>query len=151
MDQQLAVFAQFANTLAKGGNVKILEQEKGSERTKQFSDFLQASKKISQLIAESWLPEGEQIKKVLLSDDEEAIKELLKDKGIDLEGVFGIKTLFVNWDSFYGTITELGLAYYLPYPPRPVVVEDYQLEEWVNNTEPNTLFPPYPYIPLSAF
>ena len=151
MDQQLAVFAQFANTLAKGGNVKIFEQENNSELSKQFSEFLQASKKISQLIAESWLPEGEHIKKILLSGNQEAIKQLLQEKGIDLEGVFGIKNLFVNWDSFYGTITELGLAYYLPYPPRPAVVEECQLRDWVKNTDPNTLFPPYPYIPLSAF
>ncbi len=38
----------------------------------------------------------------------------------------------------------------IPYPPRPAEVTNEQLEEWVNNDDPEQVYPPHPYIPLTC-
>ena len=131
---------------------------KGEGELKTTSDsFGQLSKNISQLIAKSWLPEGEEIKKVLLHGSSEKIKDIFKENGVDFDEFFSPMTVNVNvdWDTFFGTLAEITgpgqpLEYNLPYPPRPMEVTDAQLNEWVNNSDPSTIYPPYPYIPLSA-
>jgi hypothetical protein len=117
-------------------------------------EFLNQSKKMSQLIAKSWLPndpEAANIKKVLMSRNSDEIKALMKNYGIDPEGFLGPTKVVVDWNSYKGVLTEeVGeMVYSLPYPPRPTEVTDEQLEEWVNNTDPNTQYPTTPYIPLS--
>ncbi|GAB1543539.1 hypothetical protein NUACC21_62140 [Scytonema sp. NUACC21] len=117
--------------------------------------FKSQSKKVSQIIAKSWLsndPEGMEIKRVIFRRNSDEIKELLKKYGIDLEGFFGPTKVVVDWSSYKGILTEdVGEAVYiLPYPPRPTEVTDEQLEEWVNNNDPDTLYPTTPYIPLSV-
>jgi hypothetical protein len=112
------------------------------------SDFKAASKKISQLIAMSWLPGGEEMKEIFLSGDSEMIQKLLIAHGIDMTE-FEIKLIIVNWDSFYGDMTERGFVYSMPYPPRPQQVTDDQLAEWVKDNNPEELFPKTPYIPQS--
>ena len=119
--------------------------------------FAQQSKKISQLIAKSWLPddpEGTQIKKVLIEGNSEKINEMLKKYGVDLEVIFHPLSIHVDWDTFFGKMAETTVGggtwlYSLPYPPRPNEVTDAQLTDWVNNQDPNQQFPPNPYIPLS--
>ncbi|MDF5732082.1 MAG: hypothetical protein PUP92_29795 [Rhizonema sp. PD38] len=120
-----------------------------------YGDFKNQSKKISQIIAKSWLandPEGMEIKRVIIRRNSDEMKQLLKKYGVDLERFFGPMKVVVDWNSYKGIITEdVGEAIYiLPYPPRPAEVQDEHLEEWINNNDPNTLYPTTPYIPLSA-
>ena len=122
--------------------------------------FAQLSKEISQLIARSWLPndpKGADIKGALLKGDSEEIKTVFNKYGVDLDKFFSPMTVnvSVDWDTFFGTFSEVTgpeqpLEYNLPYPPRPMEVTDAQLSEWVHNSDPSTIYPPYPYIPLSA-
>lgn len=126
-------------------------------------EVLAINKRLSQLIAKSWLPhdpEGAEFKQVLLRGDSEEIKNWLKNHDADLEGVYGVSIFIeVSWDTFVGTLREstaLGTlsnrsnVYTLPYPPRPVVVTDEQLERWVNDTNHTNEFPSDPYIPLTC-
>ena len=117
-------------------------------------EFLSQSKKMSQLIAKSWLPndhDAANINKVLMSRNSNEIKALMKKYGIDIEGFFGPTKVVVDWSSYKGILTEeVGeMVYSLPYPSRPVEITNEQLEEWVNNNDPNTQYPTTPYIPLS--
>ncbi|MDF5725678.1 MAG: hypothetical protein PUP91_35575 [Rhizonema sp. PD37] len=129
----------------------------------QFEQWLREnSKKMSQVIAKSWLqndPEGAQIRQVILSSEPEKIKDFLKEKyNIDIESVLG--TLIgspvkvkVDWDTFGGSTSEFpsGGVYVLPYPPRPAEVTDTQLQRWIddNDPSPSHQFPADPYIPLT--
>lgn len=128
-------------------NIKFMNNEFSRE-------FLSQSKKMSQLIAKSWLsndPEAANIKKVFMSRNSNEIKALMKNYGIDIEGFFGPTKVVVDWNSYKGVMTEeVGeMVYSLPYPSRPAEVKDEQLEEWVNNNDPNIQYPTTPYIPLS--
>ncbi|SRR5579883_180147 len=120
------------------------------------NEFKSQSKKVSQLIAKSWLandPEGAEIKRVIYGRNSNEIKEMFKKYGVDLERFFDPLKIVVDWSSFKGILEEevVGeVIYRLPYPPRPTEVTDEQLEEWINNTDTNTQYPPHPYIPLTA-
>jgi len=117
------------------------------------------SKKVSQLIARSWLPndpEGADIKGALLSGDSEEIKTVFKKYGVDLDEFFSPMTINVNvdWDTFFGSLAEVTgseqpVEYNIPYPPRPMEVTDAQLSEWVDSNDPSAVYPPYPYIPMT--
>lgn len=126
--------------------------------------MIELNKKISQLIAKSWLyksdPEGERIRNVLVgnllkttAEKSKEIVEFFKNNyDIDMEnigGVFPIESVEVDWDTFYGSLSEKGKKYILPYPPRPTEVTDEHLEQWINDTSNN--FPSTPYIPLTFF
>ncbi len=150
MDIQFGIYAYFANNiLAKGMSLENEDRQKLAGVEQKLSAFQEASKKLSQLIAKSWLPDGKDIKKVFLSRDENQIKALLQKEGIHLQD-FNIEHVLINWDSFYGTLDELGLVCRIPYPPRPSEVTDEQLQTWVNDKNPNQVFPSTPYIPLSS-
>ena len=150
-------FDTFFNQLTEElGNTRGLE-------TINKQDFQATNKKLSQLIAKSWLPndpEGADLKKILLRGDSGEIKNWLVTHGVDLEDWFRVSlNVEVSWDTFVGTlkeITSLGTisdrseTYILPYPPRPAAVTDEQLERWVNDTNPDNKFPLDPYIPLTA-
>jgi hypothetical protein len=125
---------------------------------------IELNKKMGQIIAKSWLyksdPEGEKIRNVLvgnlLKTTAEKSKEIIEffksNYDIDIEnigGVFPVESVEVNWDTFYGNLSENGKKYVLPYPPRPTEVTDEQLEQWINDTSNN--FPSTPYIPLTVF
>jgi hypothetical protein len=125
---------------------------------------IELNKKMGQIIAKSWLhksdPEGEKIRNVLvgnlLKTTAEKSKEIMEffksNYDIDIEnigGVFSVESVEVNWDTFYGNLSENGKKYVLPYPPRPTEVTDEQLEQWINDTSNN--FPSTPYIPLTVF
>ncbi len=134
---------------------RITARSAGRSNDEVKSSFRQQSKKISQLIARSWLPGGEDIKNTLLHGSSDDIKKLLRDNGIELDDFFGPLKVNVDWDTFFGSIKEIkdpdyeGI-YNMPYPPRGLEVTDEHLTEWVNNTDPNTINPPYTYIPLTA-
>ncbi|MEC4813941.1 MAG: hypothetical protein SAK29_11810 [Scytonema sp. PMC 1069.18] len=121
------------------------------------------SKKLSQLIAKSWLPndpEGAEFRQIILRGDSEEIKNWLKNHDVDLEGFFQVSiNIEVSWETFVGTLKETTAmgrlstrsnTYTLPYPPRPAVVTDEQLEKWINDTNADNKFPLDPYIPLSS-
>lgn len=150
MNIEFGIYAYLANNiLAQGSSLDQGNLQKLAGLEQKLSEFQQASKKLSQLIAKSWLPGGESIKATFLSGDEDCIKAFLKDAGIDLQE-FNVRHVIINWDSFYGRLDELGLICYIPYPPRPSEVTNPQLEEWVNDQDPSQVFPRTPYIPLSS-
>ena len=121
------------------------------------------AKKLSQLIARSWLPteEGKAIKKIFNSGDTTQIVEVIKKyAGIDLKTLLGENLLVtVDWGSYLAEIEEVYLGgqdfrsvLRFPYPPPPPKdeVTQQELQDWVNNTDPNQIVAPFPYIPLSA-
>ena len=126
-----------------------------------YNSFAEISKAISQILAKSWLPnqpEGGEIKQILLYGTPDEVKAMFKKYGVDLDEFYRPYnvTLFVNWDTFYGQLKELSgggqqnLDIDIPYPPRPMEVQDWQLVDWINNNDPNTVNPTYAYIPLSC-
>lgn len=170
------LFNAFSQPLEEAFRRKLQQDSDGTrgiddieQRVQDFRDVLKNStKKISQLIAKSWLPndpEGAKIRQVLLqaSTEEltksEEIKKLFKENyRIDIEEIVGDLyghpvDVTVSWDTFSGSAREREDQrgqYIIPYPPRPVEVTDTQLQAWVNNEEDSVSFPPDPYIPLSG-
>ncbi len=121
----------------------------------------QDAKKLSQLIASSWLPGGEDIKTAFNGGDTEAIVKMIKEKtDIDLQALFGDDVIVtINWESFLADIEEIYMGgedfrtvVHFPYPERPSKdeVSDNDLQSWVNNTDSSIVVAPFPYIPLSA-
>ncbi len=127
------------------------------------TSYASASKKLSQLIAQSWLQkdvegsEGHEFRQILLRHNSEEIKDFLKNKhSINIDDLFqavsdGPVDVKVSWDTFGGKTDEELRLYVLPYPPRPSEVTDAQLEKWVNDINPEQIFPLDPYIPLTFF
>jgi hypothetical protein len=133
---------------------KVLEQLSDVQAF-QVNDLKQLTKKISQLIAKSWLPGGEDIKNTFLYGKEEEIKELLKQYGVNLPAPAST-SLSIDWNSFFGSAKEeknggqTVLKWTIAYPPRPYYdVTDEQLQAWVDNDDPNTSYPTAAYIPLT--
>lgn len=134
------------------------DQESQKEVTQNTSDLRLLSKKISQLIAKSWLPEGEEIRSVFLSNDTERISEMLLENGINLKnlGVGEYTKLEVRWDSFFGSFEDLNdppfiFRFILAYPPRPSEfnLSDSDLQEWVADADDDHKTPSHPYIPAT--
>ncbi|MEM9538515.1 MAG: hypothetical protein AAGA60_03275 [Cyanobacteria bacterium P01_E01_bin.42] len=115
----------------------------------------QAHKKVSQLIASSWLsdtPEDVEIKQALQGNDSDTIKSIFKKYGVDLD-CFGNVDVKVDRKNSSGSLSESlsqMLTLTLPYPPRSEKVMDSQLREWANNDNPVTIDPPA-YIPACTF
>lgn len=138
----------------------IVNEKKGDAKQaieRCHQSFAELSKKISQIVAQSWLPEGAEIKKVLLQGNSQEIGAMFKENGADIEAFFKPFNVYFNvdWDTFYGSLVEVSTGdniwlSNIPYPPRPMEVTDEQLEEWVNNDDPDVLYPPHPYIPLTC-
>ncbi|MBW4636408.1 MAG: hypothetical protein KME30_32390 [Iphinoe sp. HA4291-MV1] len=114
-------------------------------------NILYPSKKLSQLIAKSWLDRQElSIDKQFLLDnglisriDAEYVQEIVMDK--NPEGPL----------PYVGeiTISEEGegkLRIRIPYPNRPPELTDEELERWVNDDNPDNIKPTNIYIPYST-
>jgi hypothetical protein len=143
-------------TRGTGGNVADFRKTLGEQ-----------NKKLSQLIAKSWLPdkytEGKDFRDILLDTDENKtdqertkdIVKFLKTQGIEiadiLEPLLGRPVnIKVSWETFAGDIRE-GDVYVLPYPPKPSIPGfDKQLEDWINDTRSDNILPDAPYIPLTC-
>ncbi len=114
-------------------------------------------KKISQLIAQSWLPGNEEIQEIFNEGKTRPILDLIKEKkGIDLEEILGIKILIiVDWGSYLASFENVDiddqeyLIFRFPYPPRPYSTKDEILAAWVSNEDPQRHLPP-PYIPFTG-
>lgn len=125
-----------------------------------LSVFAEHSKKISKLIAKSLLPndpEGAEIRAVLLENVSEKIKAVFKKYGMDFDEIASPFSVNVTVDrsTLCGSIEEVEgpgqiLKVNLPYPPRSEEVTDKQLTEWINNNDPDVVYPTAPYIPLSS-
>ncbi|WP_019503926.1 hypothetical protein [Pleurocapsa sp. PCC 7319] len=125
-------------------------------------NFVNSNKKLSQLIAKSWL-DGQRLeinKKWLLEqgfisqeeapyyDDEMILVEQTPSENPDPKHPNGPKYIGIM------TLKEEGkLHKYIPYPERPDadLVSDEVLEEWVNS-DPDSApwLPPNPYIPYTC-
>ncbi|MFB2920611.1 hypothetical protein [Aerosakkonema funiforme] len=125
-------------------------------------------KKLSQLIAESWLSGKEEYKEKFLLGDEDALKELFIEKGIfddkldadrftieirkDVEGPPYIGEI-TTWGEGSSEIPEtkpLRFKLIIPYPVPKPEIEDEELESWINNNDERQLEPLNPLIPLSC-
>ena len=109
-------------------------------------EWLEASRKISKLIAKSWLPGEEELKHQFLNDP----KRVLAENGIDIpDGVEVVADprsfdCSIVSDERYGMPEKLLMK--LSYPPRPAEVTNEQLSDWVEGKVKY----PAPYIPLST-
>lgn len=125
-----------------------------------LSVFAEHSKKISKLVAKSLLPddpEGTEIRAALLENVSEKIKAVFKKYGMDFDEFarpFSVNVT-VDRSTMCGSIEEVEgpgqiLKITLPYPPRSEKLTDAQLTEWINNEDPEIVYPPYAYIPLTC-
>jgi hypothetical protein len=62
------------------------------------------NKKMSQIIAKSWIPGGEEIRKVLLSGDSDQINKLFEDNAVAIAEIIGIVNIVVEWNDFVGKL-----------------------------------------------
>jgi|GEM_PF-2964048 len=160
--------------------------------TSYHQDLQEQSKRISQLLAYSWMSDeqGEEVRNrkkkeefsipvtekpstianTLQYHDSEDIKKMFKSQAnVDLDTLLGPEVVIsVDWNTFDGSIENSGTAavmssktdssdrtkwwytFNVPYPPKPDVVESWQLEEWVVDTGDKYYAPPHPYIPLCS-
>ena len=124
--------------------------------------FADVSKKISQLIAKSWLPEdreGKRIKKILLRGNSNRIKELFKENDIDLDELMAPipVNVVIDTNTFNGSIEQIPntdpdktVTVKIPLPPRPADLSDKELTQWVNDCSDNTVHADNPYIRFSC-
>lgn len=124
-------------------------------------NVLQPSKKLSQLIAKSWLRDGDsEAKDVFTEGDPDKVKSFLKDRGLLSELDFKYAKIIIDRSVtpdpnstgvvYIGELTvEKDLAgefniynITIPYPEEPVELRNHPeiLEEWVNSPEGE---PPY--------
>ncbi|NEO52285.1 MAG: hypothetical protein F6K54_03825 [Okeania sp. SIO3B5] len=125
-------------------------------QSRSSNDLRAVTKKISQLIAKSWLSDGEDIRKVFLSQDSDKILEMFQREGIDM-GIFGpgLK-VSIDTETFTGYLEETRdnqqpFNLVISYPPKPTEfnLSDQELREWVKNDDSNQLVPDNPYMPVS--
>jgi hypothetical protein len=133
-----------------------------------YKDLASRMKKLSQLIAKSWLPEDskitpnpKEIKEVFCNahkseEEMEKLKNFLIENEILSPGDKDLLEIVVDWSTFYGKVELNDLAskivQVIPYPPKPSK-ENLSLKEikaWVNNTNEKEIIPPSPYIPLTT-
>jgi hypothetical protein len=108
------------------------------------------NKKISQLIAKSWLPGKEEIREILIGEDQNKIRKLFVEEKIlgetdaehtsfdvDLNPVADPEETHIKYS---GSIVEdrktgdlIEWVFKIPYPPRPEQVTDGMLYEWIES------------------
>ena len=125
-------------------------QARSAESNSPGSVLRTLNKKISQLVAMSWLPDGKEIGPILVGGDQDKIRNLFLEKGIlgpedatltrfDVcpnpvahEGESNLKyTGRIVEDP--DTATPESWIFEIPYPPRPEQVKDEMLSDWVNS------------------
>ena len=139
----------------------------------QGNKFKSISKKLSQIIARSWLKEktadgqeqyaNPELRKKLLFADRIALKDYLNQELEKLDSSlgnsaldeFGIVAVERNWNSFNGELAESldGLVYKFPYPPEPSSLSQQTLKDWINNTDDKIVTPDQAeiaYLPLTV-
>ena len=117
-------------------------------------DLQLITKKMSQLVAKSWLPEGNQIRSILLSKDSAKIIQMFKENDIDVELL--CSSIEVDWSTFLGRLEDTldndnPLKLVIAYPPRPSEynLSDDDLRGWVNDTNSDQKIPTHSYIPVT--
>lgn len=143
-----------------GVNKSTPEELRNHTDKKHPLDLLERNKKLSQLIARSWLPGGEHIKEQLCGTQEQVLKLLVvEDILTEEEANYTRVEIDPNppGPPYLGTLDEglppYLLNLYIPYPQRPTEVNDEQLMSWVNselNSEPLSPFQISPWIPYST-
>lgn len=89
--------------LLDANNLLVLGAAKSS--SKSTMTLLQSmNKKMSQIIAKSWIPGGEEIRKVLLSGDSDQINKLFEDNGVAIAEIIGKVNIVVEWNDFVGKL-----------------------------------------------
>jgi hypothetical protein len=143
-----------------GVNKSTPEELRNHTDKKQPLDLLKRNKKLSQLIAQSWLPGGEYIKEQLCGTQDQVL-ELLVVEDILTEEEAKYTRIEVDTNPpeppYLGSIKEglppYLLNLYIPYPQRPTEVKDEQLMSWVNSeisSEPLSPFQINPWIPYTS-
>jgi hypothetical protein len=145
---------------ATAARLESLESLRNHQDKKRPLNLLERNKRLSQLIAQSWLPGGEYIKKQFLGTQEQ-ILELLVAENILVEEEAKYTRVEVDMNPpgppYLGAIKEglppYLLNLYIPYPQRSTEVKDEQLMTWVNSTIESAPFSPFEisqWIPYSC-
>jgi hypothetical protein len=108
------------------------------------------SRKMSKIVAESWLPAGKEIREAILSDNSDKIKKVFEDRGCDFSFYEGHK-VEVDFNNFEGNLKDRKETILIAYPPRPsdFNLSDRDLQDWIDEKDPNISKPPHPYIPVT--
>jgi hypothetical protein len=110
------------------------------------------SRDLSKVVAKSWLPEGEDIRVELLSQDQDRIKKIFIDNGCDLS-FFSDHFFQLDFAAVQGSIVTDAKppTIYCAYCPKPTDfnVTDDEIRKWVNEPDPNKIAPDNPYIPVT--
>ena len=108
------------------------------------------SRDMSKIVAMSWLPAGKEIREAILSKDSDKIKKVFADLGCDFSFYSGYK-VEVDLNNFEGNLEDLKQTIVIAYPPRPSEfnLSDRDLQDWIDEKDPNISTPPHPYIPVT--
>ena len=128
--------------------------------------FAEASKNISKIIAKSWLDdeEGRRIRNGLLNPD--TVKQTL-ESGINGQYGVNLNTLFdpicvtvrvygqgetMPANSSIQPIPDAngGIVVNIPLPEKPQGLEDELINTWIDNDDPNTVYPSPPIPAIST-
>ncbi len=111
---------------------------------------LSLSRIMSKVVAKSWLPEGKEIRAILMSKDGGKIRKLFEDNGCDFSFYEGY-SVELDVNNFEGYTNEGDRTIHVAYPPRPsdFNLSDTELRDWVNNPDPNQTNSGHPYIPVT--
>ena len=111
---------------------------------------LTLSRKMSKIVARSWLPVGKEIREAILSKDSDKIKKVFTDGGCDFSFYPGYR-VEVDLNNFEGNLEDLKQTIVIAYPPRPsdFNLSDRDLQDWIDEEDPNISTPPHPYIPVT--
>ncbi|MEA5553436.1 hypothetical protein VB713_21080 [Anabaena cylindrica UHCC 0172] len=119
-----------------------------------ITELQKLNKKMSQIIAKSWLPGGEEIRQVLLHGNSEQINQLFEENGVAISETIGKVNIVVVWNDFVGKLQETtsgSLNLVVAYPPRPsdFNLKDEQIQAWVDDHDDEHITPTAPYIPAT--
>ncbi len=108
------------------------------------------SRKMSKIVAKSWLPAGKEIREVILSNDSDKIKKVFEAGGCDFSFYQDYK-VEVDFNNFEGNLKDRKETILIAYPPRPsdFNLSDRDLQDWIDEKDPNISMPPHPYIPVT--
>lgn len=118
--------------------------------SKSTLNLLERNKKISQLIAQSWLPGGEQIQEQLCGSEEQVLNLLVVENILnETEAKYAHVKVDLNppGPPYVGSISDGPpphlLILYIPYPKRPTEVTNEELRTWVNSELVSEPFSPF--------
>ena len=142
----------------------VLKKRDASDKEKQAAiGYLKRNKRLSILIAESYLPGGEEIRQIL-TGDQDGIKKLLVEKGVIEQEDADHSRFDVDRDPpgpvFAGSVkedknpsTHVKMIFEIPFPERSEQLTDEQINSWLATSADSEPWEPYEfseYIPYTC-